>query len=374
MKILHTSDWHLGLGLHNVSLLEEQAAMVDCLLATVAREQVEAVVLAGDVFDHAVASAEAISLYNHAMTSLCGRLGVPVVLCAGNHDGAARLASCGELLGKAGLFVRGKISAAMVPVVVGDAAFHLLPYFHADEARCLFPDEELPTAGHAMDRMCSLAREHLVPGKRNILVAHCFVGGAQLVESDRAAVVGGSSQVALACFAGFDYVALGHLHRPQTVAPGVRYAGSPFPYSFSEAGQEKSFTLLDTADLSLRELPVETPRQLRVITGTAQEVEAGAPADQRPEDYLKIQLTDCPAGLERTQLLRQYYPNLLTLVGREPEGGETAGITVEELARLSPQELMERFCREVLDQEPDGELTTWFLEAAAQAEEEGELQ
>ena len=369
MRILHTSDWHLGLALHNVSMLDEQREMVRQLLNTVETEQVEAVILAGDVFDHAVANAETIGLYNDAMTAICQKAGVPVLICAGNHDGASRLASCASLLREAGLYVSGKLTGEIQPVIVGDAAIFLLPYFHIDEVRALYPQAEVKSYADAMAAVTAEMRGRFVLGKRNILAAHCFAAGAQLSESDRAAAVGGSNQVGCDVFEGFDYVALGHLHRAQNPAPNVRYSGTPLCYSFSEAGQGKSFTLLDTSDLSVREIPVRPIHGLRVIKDSYERILEQAAFDAHPDDYLKIELDDCFAGLERLELLRQYYPNLLLLTGKAEEGKDSGELTVEELTALRPKDLVCRFYAEMTGEEPDEELLGWFELAAREIEE-----
>ena len=368
MRILHTSDWHLGIQLCGVSLLEEQRRMVECLVRTVGEQKVDAVVIAGDVFDHAVARPEAIALYTDAMTSLCRDCGVPVLLCAGNHDGAARLAACGALLRESGLYIAGSLSAGLEPVVLGDAAFFLLPWFSADQVRYLYPDARARTLSEAMAAVCERMQSRFPAGGKNVLVAHCFVGGAQVSESDRAAVVGGASQVAADAFAGFDYVALGHLHRAQNPGPNLRYSGSPLKYSFAEAGHKKSFTLLDTETMEVSELPVKAGRDLRVLSGPFEELMEGWDASG---DYLKIELTDVSAGMEKLELLRERYPNLLLLTGKPlPALGRADSLTVEELTTLSPRDLVTRFCLEVAGEEPDEEQLGWFDEAAR---EDGEV-
>ena len=373
MKILHTSDLHLGLQLHGVSLLEEQQAMVEFLLETAVKEGAEAVVICGDVFDRAVSAPQALRLYDRLVTGLCREREIPTVIIAGNHDGAERLAAGGRLLEEAGLFIRGRIGDRREPVVLGDVMIHPLPYFNGDEARALLPQEEIHTTAQAMACLCR--QEEKPAGYFHLLMAHCFVGGGVLSESDRAAAVGGAAQIPAAAFEGFGYVALGHLHRPQQVGERVRYSGSPLPYSFGESGYDKTVTLLDTASGAVKEIPVPMARRLRVVSGPLEELLSAAEQDPRREDYLKVELTDCAATMERVELFRGWYPNLLLLTGRQLlPNGEDGGITVEQLEKMSPQDLMARFCREVLQQEPDDQMTQWFRQAALEAEQEGELQ
>lgn len=372
MRILHTSDWHLGIQLHGVSLLEEQRNAALFLAETVEKEKIEAVVIAGDIFDHAVPPPDAVRLYSHMMRTLCIDLRVPVLLCAGNHDGAARLSVCAPLLRDAGLFVAGSLSDGVEPVVLGDTAFFLLPYFNAEEARYLYPDREIRGAADAMAVVCEDLRAQRAAGKCNILVAHCFAAGGETGESDRAAVLGSAGRVPLAAFAGFDYVALGHLHRAQQLACGdtiLRYSGTPYPYSFGEAGQEKSFTLLDTQTMELSTIPVPPSRPLRILRGEQAALLENAPWDKAREDYLKIELTDSPPHLWLMAAFREYYPNLLEFQGLR-QSGEGQGITVQELEELRPLDLVTKFCEEVGGYTPDEDLLQIFREEALGSGEE----
>lgn len=369
MKLLHTSDWHLGLSLHQAPLVEEQQDFIDQLLAIIDREGVEAVLLAGDVFDHAVSSAQAIAQYSRAMEALCLERGLPVLLIAGNHDGAARLASCGALLSRAGLHIAGRLTREVDCVPLQDVMIHMLPYFNTDEARYLYPEDKIEDYEAAMRRV--VEGIPLEAGYRHILLAHCFVGGAALSESDRAASVGGANQVGAAVFQRFDYVALGHLHRAQWAGPNVRYSGSPLKYSFAEAGYQKSVTLIDTQDMAVRELPIMPKRDLRVVRGAFEEIMTGAKADAQAQDYLRIELTDSFASLEKLQWLREYYPNLLNLVGRslEMEKGQDS-LEVAQLERLSDSDVLLHFYRDILQSQPDEQELRWFTEALARLERE----
>ena len=253
------------------SLLEHQRFLIDELSRVVSQQEVSAVLLSGDIFDRSVVAAEVIELYNELMTALCMKLGVKVFLIAGNHDGAERLASCSALLEKAGLFVAGRLKDGVRHVRLEQAGeavnFYLLPYFNADEVRSLTGQEAAD-----MDAALRLALEKLapqpVPGERNILLAHLFVRGGVTAESDRSAVIGGAAVVGADSFAGFDYVALGHLHKPQCVAENARYSGTPLPYSFSEAGQQKRFFAAGYGGYVCAGNPVQPPYVLREEKGT----------------------------------------------------------------------------------------------------------
>ncbi len=360
MRILHTSDWHLGLNLNNVSLLEEQRFFVGRLRQIIGEEKADAVVIAGDVFDNTVSSADAIALYNEAMTELCIEKKIPVLICAGNHDGAARLASCSALLEKAGLYVAGSVKDGIRSVELGDATFHLLPFFSIDEARYLCPQEEIRNYDGAMRALI-----HTIPrGEKNILIAHCFVTGAQVSESDRSAIVGGSNMVGADVFDGFDYVALGHLHRAQSVTERVRYSGSPVKYSFGEANTQKSVTIINTTDFSVREIPLAMENDLRVVKGTYEQALAQAENDPKREDYIKIELTDEFAHMELINTFRNFYPNLLSFAGKRmaSDKGQTA-LTIEKTASLHPEEILKLFYQEYAGEEPTENQLAWFKKA-----------
>ncbi|MEA5003325.1 MAG: exonuclease SbcCD subunit D, partial [Christensenella sp.] len=233
MRFLHTSDWHLGFALNNMPMIAEQKHFTEQILAIARSEQVDAVIVAGDVFDHAVSNPDAIGIYNDTMTKLCIESRISVVICAGNHDGAARLSSCADLLSKAGLHIAGSVKNGIPSILIGDTMIHILPFFSIEEARYLYPDEEIKNYDMAMR---TLLKYLPVYEGRNILAAHCFVSSAEVSESDRSAMVGGANMVSADAFAGFDYVALGHLHKPQDIGGNIRYSGSPMKLSFSEAG------------------------------------------------------------------------------------------------------------------------------------------
>lgn len=374
MRILHTSDWHLGLTLHGLDLLPEQRFMVERLLEVVERERVQAVVIAGDLFDHSVSGAEAIALYDQAITRLCGELRVPVVAIAGNHDGAARLSSLNRLLERSGLYLAGAIEREPRRVVLKDCAFHLLPYFQPEKVRYLFPEQPVRGQAEAMDRMLAAVRPRLIPGLTNILVAHAFVVGGQVGESDRAAQVGGAAAVPLELFEPFDYVALGHLHRAQELGPRVRYSGAPLAYSFGEAGQQKTVTLLDTETMERRALALPVRHPLRVVSGPYEQLLEEARAHPS-EDYLKVEISDRPAGLTALEEFRQHYPNLLMVRGMALEAeGRAVSLTTEEAARLSPEDILVRYFEEMSDQPLDEEMLGWFRESLMRVEQEGERQ
>lgn len=346
MKIIHTSDWHLGISLHNASLIDEQRYFIDYLINVVKDQKVDAVIIAGDVFDHSVSSAEAITLYNYAVTRLCNELGVPVVIAAGNHDGAARLASCNELLKKAGLYIYGKLTAEINAVEIGNSSIYPIPYFNVDEVKALYPEEKISSYADAMEVVLKNIKQNFKEGNSNILMCHCFVSGSVLSESDRTAMVGGSSVVPSGIFDGFDYVAMGHLHKAQDRGYNIRYSGSPIKYSFNEASHLKTITMLEIENgIKYEELEIVPLRETRIIRGTFDEVLEFANHDMKRDDFIKIEITDMYAGMEAVELFRTYYANLLNITGKMNETEENQ-LTVEELYTLSPKHILEKFYKE----------------------------
>src|SRR3954466_825992 len=300
MRLLHTSDWHIGRSLHGADLLAEQESVLSRLAEVVLAESVDVVVVAGDVYDRAVPSADATGVLDRVV----GRLltaGARVVLTPGNHDSARRLGTFSGLLAAAGLHVRATVADLDEPVLLadehGEVAIYGLPYLEPEVARF-----ELRLDGGrsheavlraAMDRV--RADLFLRPGVRSVVLAHAFVGGAVPSESERDICVGGVDLVPAAVFDGVDYVALGHLHRPQTLSPRLRYSGSPLAYSFGEAGQDKQAWLVDLGPEGLadvRPVPLSAPRRLTVLTGTLEELLADPALAAVEEHFVSARLTD----------------------------------------------------------------------------------
>ena len=376
MLFLHTSDWHLGATGGERELLEDQRAFIDAICQIVEKRHVDAVLLAGDVYDRAVASAAAIGLYDDAMDRLCRELGVPVLVIAGNHDGPERLASCGSLLDRAGLHVLGAAQREPKVVSFPEAEVFLLPWITEEKVKSLYPEERekiqsLPDAYRvALDRM----RERFTPGKKHIVLAHAFITDAETSTSDRAAVIGTAAQVPASVFDGFDYVALGHIHKPQNVNAYVRYSGTPMAYSFGkEESQEKSVTLLDTETMEKEIVPLMPLHRWTTLEGPYETLLAGEYPEETKNGYVRLNVTDSAVGLEMLSRLREQYPNALVIAGKAYDGDNTSiTMTMEQLEQLEsdPQEVFRSFCREEMNQEATDHFLELFKNAVAVAEEE----
>ncbi|WP_250573195.1 exonuclease SbcCD subunit D [Nonomuraea sediminis] len=266
MRILHTSDWHLGRSFHRESLLDAQAAFVDHLVGTVHAERVDVVAIAGDVYDRALPPVDAVSLLQDALRRIVGA-GAKVVLISGNHDSARRLGFGADLLDAAGVYLRTEPSRAWDPIVLDDVAFYGIPYLEPELVRAPWELSERTHSaalGHAMSRIRLDAVRH----RRSVVLAHAFVTGGEASDSERDISVGGVAHVPLSAFDGVDYAALGHLHGRQRMSGTVRYSGSPLAYSFSEAGQVKGCWLVT--------LSSERARLPRAPAGTEQDALFGA--------------------------------------------------------------------------------------------------
>ena len=376
MLFLHTSDWHLGATGGERELLEDQRFFIDEICDIVRQRHVDAVLLAGDVYDRAVASGSAIGLYDYAMDRLCRELEVPVLLIAGNHDGAERLASCGSLLNRAGLHVLGAARREPEAVSFPEAEVFLLPWITEEKVKSLYPEERekirnlTDAYGVALDHM----REKFTPGKKHIVMAHAFITDAETSTSDRAAEIGTATQVSAGVFEGFDYVALGHIHKPQNVNAFVRYSGTPMAYSFGkEESQEKSVTLLDTRTMDREVVPLPPLHRWTTLTGPYETLLAGDFPEETKKGYARLNVTDSAVGLEMLSRLREVYPNALVIAGKTYDGDNTSiTMTMEQLEQLEsdPQEVFKSFCREEMKQEATEHFLELFQNAVTAAEEE----
>ena len=376
MKIIHTSDWHLGMPIGTDTYEDCQRYFLDRLYDLIRREKVEAVLCAGDIYDSSVTRADAIALFNEAATTLCAELGVRFILIAGNHDSAARLSACSELLKAAGMYVFGNLRRDTEPVLLdgGRTAVYCLPYFTRDEVTALFPEkkEEIRSMEDAFRVVCSRIREKMDPKRRNILMAHAFIVDAELSESDRSDKVGTASAVPKSVFEGFDYVALGHIHKPQVISPRVRYCGTPIKYSFgAEESQEKGVVLIDTDTMDQTFVKLPLLRDRRTVKGTYEEILAN---EEIRNDYLRLEITDRYAGLELYGELKERFPYLLELSGKSL-GQEQMGtsLSVEELETLDDEAIMLKFLEENFGCTPDAEQKKLFQQALNACEKEGDL-
>ena len=361
MKLLHLSDLHLGKRVNDMSMLEEQTYVLAQILSIAEEEKPQAVLIAGDVYDKAVPSAEAVELLDDFLCGLAARK-LQVFLISGNHDSPERLSFAGRLLQENGIHLSGVYHGRVDPIVLHDShgavAFYLLPFLKPAHVRRYYPEAEVESYTDAV--RTAVAQMNPAPEIRNVLLTHQFVTGALRCDSEEISV-GGSDHVDAEVFEAFDYVALGHLHRPQNVGSDrIRYCGTPLKYSFSEAEHEKSVTIVELEEKGVRTVrtrtltPLHDMRQLR---GTYAELTAKENYDGTArEDYLHMILTDEEDVPEAVGRLRVIYPNLMKLTYDNTRTRRTAIFDgVEQIQKKTPLELL-RELYELQNNQPMNEL------------------
>ena len=307
MKFLHIADLHLGKRVCEYPMLEDQRHILREIADLARSEAADALLITGDVYDRPVPPQEAVTLLSDFLCELSAA-GIPVYLIAGNHDSAERLAFCAELLSGGGIHIVGECRGAAQTVLLEKGkervALHLIPHFRPVALRHVL-GAEITSSEEAFRAL--IARTDLTLAPTNILLAHAFVTGAATSESEQV-VVGTVDAVPADVFACFDYVALGHLHRPQTLGKNLRYAGSPLCYSFSEIGQSKTLTVIETGEaLCVRTLPLHPLREMREVRGTLSEL-LSLPYS---EDYIRAVVTDEDVPPDARVTLQGGFPNLM---------------------------------------------------------------
>jgi len=394
MRLLHTSDWHLGRSLHRADLRAAQAAFLDHLVAVARAEKVDAVLVAGDVYDRAVPPVDAVELCEDALLRLHDT-GAAIVLISGNHDSARRLGFGSGLLEKAGVHLRTRPGALARPVVLEDAhgpvAVYGVPYLEPDAVRGELPEAggdaganaeagaaprgHAGVLGHAV--ACIRADAEARGIQRRVVLAHGWVTGGAASESERDITVGGVGQVPAELFAPFSYVALGHLHGQQTVASHLRYSGSPLPYSFSEAAHRKGSWLVELDDRGIarvEQVPAPVHRHLSVLRGQLADLLGSAAHTGYEDDFVSVTLTDPRRPEGAMDALRARFPHVLVLAF-EPEGAVPDGRGYRaRTAGRDDESIAAEFVRHVSNSPPtagEERLLARAFEAVRSAEDDG---
>ena len=316
MRFLHTSDWHLGRLFHAVHLTEDQAHLLDQVVEFAREARVDAVLIAGDVYDRAVPPPQAVELLDETLARLVLGHRIPVIVIAGNHDSPHRMGFGARLMAASRLHVVGPLAASTIGVGLADehGPVHVypLPYAEPAIARQVLGDPALETHALAMKALLDGIRAGHPAGERSVLVAHAFVQGGAESESERPLSIGGADRIDADQLEGFSYVALGHLHRPQSASARASYSGSLMKYSFSESAGARSVSLVEldaVGAVHVERVELTARRDVRVLEGTLAELLAGRGSD----DYVQVNLTDRGPLLDPIGKLRQVYPNVLHL-------------------------------------------------------------
>ncbi|MCI8387224.1 MAG: exonuclease SbcCD subunit D [Clostridiales bacterium] len=318
MKFFHLSDLHLGKRMNEYSLAEDQAHILNEIIKLADTESPDAVVIAGDIYDKSQPSAEAVRLFDEFLCALSSRK-IQIFAISGNHDSPERVAFGGRLMTSSGVYLSPVYDGNVQPIKLedmhGSVNFYLLPFIRPINVRCCFPDAKIESYTDAL--RVAIAEMQVDMNERNVLITHQFVTGAERSDSEDVSV-GGSDNVDAAVFDGFDYVALGHIHRPQNVGEHARYCGTPLKYSFSEANQEKSVTVVELADKgnsSIRTIPLKPLRELVELRGSYDELTLRDfyTGTSYQEDFVHITLTDEQDIPDAIGKLRTIYHNLMKL-------------------------------------------------------------
>ncbi|WP_159736945.1 exonuclease SbcCD subunit D [Vibrio atypicus] len=359
MKFLHTSDWHLGRQFHNVSLLDDQKAVLKQITEYIESNQVDALVIAGDVYDRSVPPTAAIEVMDQFVNHICGELNVPIILIPGNHDGAQRLGFGSDRMRESGLHIIADFEDMLTPVVLesdtGSVAFFGMPYNDPELVRHYYK-EAVSTHDEAHQLLSERIQQQFSPEHKNVLISHCFVDGAIESESERPLSIGGSDRVSHEHFVGFDYVALGHLHQPQKKGEEhIRYSGSLMKYSFSEQHQKKGMTLVELNSdgfVSATHIDLTAPHQMRIIEGEMEKILVEGKTDPNNQDYVMVRLLDQHAILNPMEKLRSVYPNVLHL----EKPGMLVGVEQEMAQAKLARSEMDMF-RDFFSQAQDSQLS-----------------
>lgn len=369
MKLFHLSDLHIGKRVNEFSMIEDQKYILTQILYAADQEKPDGILISGDVYDRTIPTAEAVQVFDAFLTRLSEQK-IPVFIISGNHDSAERLAFGSSLMGKSGIYFSKVYDGTVEKIPMQDAHgtvwIYLLPFLRPSTIRHALPEraEEVQSAADAV--RIALEQTKIDEKERNVLLAHQFVTGAKRCDAEELQV-GDVDQIPAELFASFEYVALGHIHSPQKVGrETVRYCGAPLKYSFSEAGQEKSITVVELKEkgsVDLRTIPLKPLHDLRKIRGTYLEVTAKSFYENRDcEDYLQVTLTDeedVPDGMAK---LRTIYPNLMRLEYDNKRTRSNAEVrAAERVEEKSELELFQEFY-ELQNNQPMTEVQEQFVE------------
>lgn len=382
MKILHTSDWHIGRTFHGVDLLADQASVLGSIADSVRQHGVDVVVVPGDIYDRSIPSSDAVTVCNRGFEAIRAA-GAVIVATSGNHDSAVRLGAGASFAAAGGLHLITRVGQIGTPVMLSDqfgpVAFYGIPYLEPEITRVELDVPRARTHSDILGAAMSRVRRDLAertaadPSTRSVLLAHAFVVGGEASESERSISVGGVETVTVGEFDGVDYVALGHLHSPQMLSESVRYSGSPLPYSFGERSHRKAALLieLDAAGLSsVQRLDLPVIRGLSQVVGTLDELLTESKYADSEQCYVSALLTDLVRPVDAMRQLQARFPFAVHLEWQRPEG--QSDLKYRDAVRgRTDMEIARGFVSAVRSDPSEREvsLMTEALSAAARAEE-----
>lgn len=376
MRILHTSDWHIGRTFHGVDLLTDQECSLRAIAELVGAEGVDVVVLPGDVYDRSIPSADAIAVCNRGFEAIRAA-GATIIATSGNHDSPTRLGALGSFAAAGGLHLRCRIADVARPIVLsdefGEIAFYGIPYLEPEITRVELGVPQARSHAEILDAAMGRVRADLAgrTGARSVVLAHAFVVGGEATGSERSISVGGVETVSLSAFDGIDYTALGHLHSPQTLSESVRYSGSPLPYSFGERSHRKAVWIVDLdasglAEVRRHDLPVV--RGLSQLTGPLESLLESPEHAEAEGHYVSATLTDTARPVDALRRLRDRFPHAVHVEWQRPDGNPELRYR-ERVHGRRDTEIAQSFLADVRGVPTAGEMT-WLERALSAATRE----
>ncbi len=365
MRFLHTADWHIGKKLQGYDLIEDQKYVLTQLLKIAKEEKVDAIVIAGDLYDRSVPAVDAIEVFNELIVDWNLNEKFPIFAISGNHDSHIRLSTGTPWFSHSNFFLQTRFESSFQPIEFQDSQFFLLPYFEPIAARIYFADDTIRTIQQAIEHVVDRMKEKFDPSKKQILVSHFFVMGSTKSDSETKIEVGGLDAVSGKLLEPFDYVALGHLHnRSALQQDNARYSGSPLKFSLSEINQKKGVWIVDLKEelsMTFREL---TPRyEIEEIAATFKElVDPVFYQKINRENYVQIYLEDRTIIPNMMNQLRKIYPRILGIErtnGREAQGKRKS----KKMMAKDPQKLVQGFFKEMTNEELTEKQNQWLKEA-----------
>lgn len=364
MKFLHTGDWHIGKKLNGFDLLEEQRYAFEQVMKLAAAEEVDGIIIAGDLYDRSVPAVEAVELFNQMLIEMNLKAEYPVFAISGNHDSATRLETGGPWFEALNFHLHTRLVQAFTPVEFGEVQLYLLPYFEPFEARHYFKDDSIRTIDAAMKLVVEEMRQSFQADKQQVLVAHFFVAGSATSDSETKVTVGGLDVVPLSLLSDFDYVALGHLHYKNALnGENARYSGSLLKYSTSEVNQQKGVWLVEVGQETTFDF-VEIPflRDLQVLEADfATLMDPNYYETIQRDNYLAISLADRGVIPNVMTQLRTVYPQIIQLeraFGRDIK--QASRKTTEAIQVTSPTELFANYFNETTGEPLSDKQLAWL--------------
>lgn len=372
MRFLHTADWHIGKTLNGFNLLPEQVATFKQIVKVAIDQQVDAVVIAGDLYDRSIPSEAAVDQLNTMLQELNLTDHFPLLAISGNHDSAPRLRAGAQWYSYQSFYLKTQLGEAFRPVTIKDTQFFLLPFFGIQEVRNYFHDDRIKNVNDAMQRVVAEMIDHFDDDKHHVLVAHFFAAGSQhTAESETLVEVGGLSAVSTDVLVPFDYVALGHLHNRRALdEEKIKYSGSPMKFSVSEAKQEKGVWIVDTEPFNTQWISLKPVHDIHRLTGSMDELIAMA-SDYPADDFYALELTNHERIPDVLNKLREYFPRIVSLQ-RTHQAHQLTATANKKRVQVSPLDLLKDFYAQTMGVDMSSRQEEWAVKTLGQImEKEG---